>query len=1024
MHLRCAIACAVALLCGGSAATALADEPLNIVTVAGTTKLGDKKDDRRLLSPSGSGLAFDKAGNLYVEELGGQRILRVDPAGDVTTVAGTGVGGYNGDGGALATQLSSPHGIAMEFKSDGTPKYLYFCDQLNRLVRMIDFTQSNPTVKTIAGTPGVQGHGGDGGPLREATFTNPLSLALEASTDGTDVTDASVRNLYIGDFDAFAGAPPRIRKIDLNAKAITRFDTFTPTAAEPAVQAPNGLTIATNPATGLIENLYFAERGTNKVRKLDPTGTIVTTIVQPTAPALVGPTGLVRAANGDLYVSERGGGQPDRGHRIFRIPNGTSNLVLVAGDAPGEGGSSADPGAATAARLSQPVGLAFAYASDGSVDDRALYVNELSGHRVRKVDLATNVVSTHMGTGIGGRPFTAQAALPMPTSPATDEVVRAANALAVDASGSVFVAELYGQRVRKIDPVAGTIADVAGTGTPGFVSADNGVTPAPLAKIRDPRALAFRGASLLIGERDGVQGVGHRLRQVPFAAGAPGAIGAFTVPGAGLQAPRGLAVDHDGTIYLSEDGVNGRIRKITTAGTLAWMVTFPTAKPRGLAVGLDGAGHATGPLYAVVGNDVRTFSLEGADLGSIFADELATGLATPNGLAAIDANTLLVADAGNHLVKQVNLTTREVTVIAGSEPGVSADGGPATAAQLASPQAVSVDRAGNVYIAEQEAHRVRRLDVAVDINVSVESREVVVRVRFLDPSRRFEDVDLASVQLQVLEATPGGAGDPKAARIAPTVPPVGGGNDLIAKFPRAAVQSLLSGWLRIEGRFEVPGASVGRFFSGEVFVEAPSDRDGDGVPDATDNCPGSANPAQADTDGDGTGDACDDTPYGTTPPELTVPAGKAADAIGPGGATVTFIVTAEDDLDPTPTVTCTPASGSWFVIGVTTVKCVAADNGANTSSATFTVTVRGAREQLSQLIARVVAATNLPPTVKTQLTSALQSLVADFDPTSPLHRTVACLTLRTFTTVVRLLAPTHAAAWTADANRIRTVLAC
>src|SRR5918995_2792303 len=814
---------------------ALADEPLNIVTVAGTTKLGDKKDDRQLLSPSGSGLAFDKAGNLYIQELSGQRILRVDPAGNVTTVAGTGVGGYNGDGHAIETQISAPHGIAMEFKSDGTPKYLYFNDQLNRLVRMIDFTEPTPTVKTIAGTQGVQGHGGDGGPLVEATFTNPLSLAVEASTDGTDVTDATVRNLYIGDFDPFpAGVPPasqqaaRIRKIDLNAKTITRFDTVTPTAAEPALQGPNGLTIATNPGTGLIENLYFAERPTNKVRKLDSTGTIVTTIFKPevpTAPALVGPTGLARAANGDLFVSERAGMQPDRGHRIFRIPSGTANLVLVAGDAPGEGGSSADPGAATAARLSQPVALAFAYASDGSFDESALYVNELSGQRIRKVDLTTNEISTHAGKGIGGRPVTAEAAMPMPTSPATDEVVRAANALAVDASGSVFVAEIFGHRVRKIDPVAGTITDVAGTGTPGFVQADNGLTPAPLAKIRDPRALAFRGASLLIGERDGVQGVGHRVRQVAFAAGAPGEIGAFTVPtlpGLGLQAPRGLAVDHDGNVYLSEDGVNGRIRKITTAGTLAWMVTF-TAKPRGFAVGLDAAGLATRPLYIVVGDDVRKFSLAGADLGSIFADELATGLDTPNGLAAIDANTLLVADVGNHLVKKVNLTTREVTVVAGSGPGFSGDGGPAAAAQLASPQAVCVDRAGNVYIAEQEGHRVRRLDVAVNVKVTLDPADpqvVEVRVRFLDPSRRFGNVDLTSVQLQVLHETQGGAGDPKAARIAPTVRPVGGGKNLIAKFPRAAVESLLPGRVRIEGRFEVPGAPVGRFFSGDIFVEA------------------------------------------------------------------------------------------------------------------------------------------------------------------------------------------------------------
>ena len=76
------------------------------------------------------------------------------------------------------------------------------------------------------------------------------------------------------------------------------------------------------------------------------------------------------------------------------------------------------------------------------------------------------------------------------------------------------------------------------------------------------------------------------------------------------------------------------------------------------------------------------------------------------------------------------------------------------------------------------------------------------------------------------------------------------------------------------------------------------------------------------------------------------------DATGPAGAIVTFTATAEDDLDPNPTVTCTPPSGSLFAIGATEVECVATDNGANTSSASFTVTVLGAGEQLSQLIER------------------------------------------------------------------------
>ena len=198
------------------------------------------------------------------------------------------------------------------------------------------------------------------------------------------------------------------------------------------------------------------------------------------------------------------------------------------------------------------------------------------------------------------------------------------------------------------------------------------------------------------------------------------------------------------------------------------------------------------------------------------------------------------------------------------------------------------------------------------------------------------------------------------------------------------------------------------FFNTRLAV----DRDGDGVPDATDNCPAAANPDQADADSDGTGDACDPTPYGTTPPELTVPADITADATGPAGATVTFDATATDDLDPNPTVTCMPASGSLFAIGVTEVECVATDNGANASEAPFTVTVLGAGAQISNLVADVVGATGLPPAVKTRLTAALQSLLAKFDPARPLQRAVACLRLRTFITVVRFLAPAHAAEWT------------
>ncbi len=123
-------------------------------------------------------------------------------------------------------------------------------------------------------------------------------------------------------------------------------------------------------------------------------------------------------------------------------------------------------------------------------------------------------------------------------------------------------------------------------------------------------------------------------------------------------------------------------------------------------------------------------------------------------------------------------------------------------------------------------------------------------------------------------------------------------------------------------------------------------------------------------------------------------------------------MTATDDLDPDPPVTCTPVAGSQFAIGATTVNCSATDAASNTADASFKVTVRGAPEQLGRLVTKVGGS------------PGLAALFAGLNPSRPLQRAVACLALRAFINLVPYVAPTRAAEWTADANRIWAVLAC
>ena len=145
-----------------------------ITTVAGTGQRGFTGDggpavEARFAGPAA--IAIDTQGNLYVADFANHRIRKITTDGIITSIAGTGVSGYNGDGApALESQIGEPCGVVVDPEG-----FVYIGDQVNNRVRVV--TPSG-TMHTVAGT-GVRGHTGDGGPAEEALISNPDIIALD-----------------------------------------------------------------------------------------------------------------------------------------------------------------------------------------------------------------------------------------------------------------------------------------------------------------------------------------------------------------------------------------------------------------------------------------------------------------------------------------------------------------------------------------------------------------------------------------------------------------------------------------------------------------------------------------------------------------------------------------------------------------------------------------------------------------------------------------------------------------------------
>jgi trimeric autotransporter adhesin len=290
----------------------------------------------------------------------------------ISTVAGTGVAGYSGDGGqAAAAQLATPAGVTV----DGAGN-VYVADDSDNVVRKI---QPSGVITTVAGT-GVAGYSGNGQAATAAQLRGP-----------TDVVRDTAGNLYIADDGnhVVRKVTPSgtISTVAGNGSAGYAGDGSLATKAK--LTAPVGLDVDT------AGNLYIADYGNGTVRKVSSAG-IITTVAgkgivgfsgdggAATAAELSHP-GDVVAVGGELYIA-------DGGNSRVRAVSAAGTISTVAGN--GTFAATGDGGPATSASLMFPTGLAADSAGD-------LFISDFYGNTIRKV-AGDGTISTVAGTGVAG----------------------------------------------------------------------------------------------------------------------------------------------------------------------------------------------------------------------------------------------------------------------------------------------------------------------------------------------------------------------------------------------------------------------------------------------------------------------------------------------------------------------------------------------------------------------------------------------------------------------------------------------
>ena len=694
--------------------------PGNISTFYGTGTAGTSPTE--VSTPRG--VFIDPLGNLFIANTGTSQILKVTPAGVAKVYAGTGAGSYSGDGGlATAAAMHGPEDIAMDAAGN-----LYIADSTNNRIRMV--TPAG-IISTVAGSSTTAGYGGDGGPATSALLNTPWGVALDAAG-----------NLYIAD-----EINDCIRVVNKTTQIITTFagictssgftgDGGAPTAAK--LNAPKGIYFDAN------ANAYITDTGNNRIREIKANSNIINTIIgnggtnfngdglAATATAVDQPSGIAFDAAGTLYFN-------DVTNRLRRMVNGI--VTTIAGT--GITGYNGDGIPATSANIG--VGPKVAIDANGN-----LYVGD-SSQRIREILAAQS--SMAFGNQGQGTTSTAQivALFNFGASPVTLTSIASTTGFVVQqassgtncaaggaiASGqSCVIAVAFAPSALGAASGTLTVTDngttqtvlLSGTGTLAPVTTSVSLTPNPVnlggnttatIQVVQPASIS----TIPTGTVTLATGT-TSLGSATLAGGkATLTFGSALVPGTYpvVATYSGDTNFQPGTSPAVALVVNG----LATATALAVTPTTPQVlQSETLAATVTHATGSSAPTGTITFSDggtvVGTAPL-GANGGATLSPTLAYGphsiTANYSGDALYNPSSSSAASVTVGPGPVATLTPGLLATFAGTSGtgagGFSGDGGLATAALLNGPYDVATDFHNNVYIADCNNNRVRKVSAGV-----------------------------------------------------------------------------------------------------------------------------------------------------------------------------------------------------------------------------------------------------------------------------------------------------------------------